>query len=185
MHKALNDHIVAAIEISESLKLGLLTRLLKMAYLEFCTNDEVELSEPSTSDKRSALRSVDRDRPPKVIGSWDWDIKADSITCDPEVALLFNADAKEAAQGLPISAFATAVHPDDLSRFNLAIDRTIRDGSAYSIVYRLVQADQSIKWVFAIGRGVMENGEVTRFPGTLIDVSEDEARRNRGMNFHP
>lgn len=182
--KELDQAIVSAIGLSDDLKQDFLTYLLKIAYLHYC-GIEADLKFPAGySIQKNNLRSMSGEKPPATIGSWRWDVENDILSCDPEVAKIFNVEPCQADIGLPLSEYVKAVHPDFLPQLSTAIERTLQDGSAFNCVYPLIQKDGSEKWVFAIGRGVMgEHGRVSHFPGTIIDLTEDEVRKQRVMRF--
>lgn len=107
------------------------------------------------------------------IGIWDWDVPQDRITADARFATLYGVDPELAAAGAPISAFFGKIHPDDVDRLGVAIERALASGERLLEEYRLVQDDGSHRWVLAEGRCIPgEDGRPLRFPGVSVDITE-------------
>lgn len=74
-------------------------------------------------------------------------------------------------------------HPDDVQRIREDFDRALFEQSPYSIEYRILHADGSIRWVFEQGQLTLEeDGKTFWLDGALFDVtdrkrSEEEIRR--------
>ena len=108
----------------------------------------------------------------EFVGTWDWDIASNLVVADERFAHFYSVDPTEAARGAPVEAFTKAIHPDDVERVGAAIQAAIA-GQDFAEEYRLIQADQSIKWVIARGRvRINADGQAVRFPGTVIDITE-------------
>jgi PAS domain-containing protein len=173
-HRRLRLALETAISEATDLKDRFLAYLLSMAYLEL---DAVELRSQDQSSRVDA-EEPERDfapnfLPPKVVGSWNWDVKRDRVRADPEVAKLFQVDPSAAAAGTPIAAFAQAVHPEDVPRLQAAIQHSLTSGESLCLAYRVLRSSGGSRCVLAIGRAVLDNGIATSFPGTLVDVEDD------------
>ena len=106
------------------------------------------------------------------IGTWIWEVQANRVHADRNLAQLFNvADAE--ANGGPIERYLAAMHPDDIAPAREAIDKAAREGGKFDVEYRLRRADGTYRWVSARGWGERDpaTGEVTRFPGVVLDIS--------------
>jgi signal transduction histidine kinase/CheY-like chemotaxis protein/GAF domain-containing protein len=107
------------------------------------------------------------------VGAWDWDIAADVVRADERFARLYGVDAEFARRGAPLQDFFRAIHPDDLPALQTTIAKTVQDGSAFSVEYRLVQPDGDVVWVIAEGRCVLDaEGRTIRLPGVSFDITE-------------
>ncbi len=117
-----------------------------------------------------------------VIGTWDWHVEEDKVFANARFADLYGVDPAAAARGVPLSVFVANIHPEDIDRVDAAIQETLKGSDTFSQEYRLIQADDSIRWVLARGhcqRGA--GGEVSRFPGAVIDITDrKEAERHSG-----
>jgi PAS domain-containing protein len=172
--------LCSAVDLSRDEKFALLTHILEMALIELS-----ELKKNSATEKMSHpnLTPVSEERSPDVIGSWHWDIVDKVVYADPDVALIYNVTPEAAEQGVPQDDFGAAIHPDDMGKVGHAVSHTLSEGGGFSVVYRLVQADKSLKTVLAIGRAAFKDGAPVTFTGTIIDVTDDDARRERAMKF--
>jgi PAS domain S-box-containing protein len=123
-----------------------------------------------------------------LVGTWDWDVPGNRVTADDQFAALFNLDPLTAGLGVPIAEFLRAIHPDDAERVGVEIAAALSEGSPYKSEYRLVGEDGKVTWVVASGRPRVDaNGQIYRFPGVAIDVSEQhrvaEALRESELQF--
>jgi PAS domain-containing protein len=128
----------------------------------------------SIHDEKLEARLRDRLRNnPVRFGVWDWDVSNDKSYCDSVIAEMFSVDAKLAAAGLPIADYIGAIHPDDLTAFSQAISRSTTTGGLFEARYRLLTKNR-ITWVLARGHCFLDDsGRPFRFPGAVVDVSED------------
>jgi PAS domain S-box-containing protein len=107
-----------------------------------------------------------------IIGSWDWEIRSDIVYADPNFARLHGVEQAEAETGPPIGRFLEAIHVSDRDAVNDAISDAVAKAGDYSIEYRLIQLDGSIRWVSARGRSYNDDrGRPLRFPGVLLDIT--------------
>jgi PAS domain-containing protein len=157
-----------------------LTHILEIALFELS-----ELSREPATEKVShrAPAPVSEERPPDVIGSWNWDITNKVVYADPDVAVIYNVTPEAAERGVPADEFGAAIYADDMPDVTHAVHFTLSEGGGFTVVYRLVQADGSLKAVLAIGHVVFKNGSPVNFKGTIIDVTDDDARRERAMKY--
>ena len=76
-----------------------------------------------------------------MIGTWDWDIRNNSLRADSRLAALFGVDREEAARGLPLKALITAIHPKDRDRAATSIQQISKSGGDYAEEHRIVQPE--------------------------------------------
>ena len=107
------------------------------------------------------------------IGTWDWDVRNDSITADERFARLYGVDPDRAARGAPLNEFFASVHPEDAPELKRAIDDALATGNTFAREYRLRTADNVVRWVVARGRCTLApDGSPIRFPGVSFDITE-------------
>jgi PAS domain S-box-containing protein len=108
-----------------------------------------------------------------VLGTWVWDIEADTLTGDERFARTFGIATEQAAQGVTRTLTREAIHPDDLDQaHHLTIEAT-ETGKQYRAEYRIRRPDGEYIWVQANGQCEFdESGAPYRFPGVLIDIHE-------------
>jgi PAS domain-containing protein len=172
--------VLSAADLSREADFGILTHVLEIALAELADLGQV----PSTENRpRRTLIPVSEDRLPDVIGSWNWDIVNKVVYADHDVAVIYNVAPEAAERGIPQDDFGAAIYSCDMPKVAHAVSHTLAEGSGFTVVYRLVQADGSLKTVLAVGRATFEDEVPVSFKGTIIDVTEDGARRKRGMKF--
>jgi PAS domain S-box-containing protein len=109
-----------------------------------------------------------------MVGTWDWDITADVVTADERFAALYDVSPGQAAVGLPIGAFLTAIHPEDRSRVGAEISESLKAGGPVRFEYRILGKDGTIRWVVASGRVISDaKGRATRLPGVVVDITDE------------
>ena len=106
------------------------------------------------------------------IGSW-------SFTADGKreywSAEWFNILGLDPAHGVPtIPEYLNIVHPDDREFVKSEIERMITKGEGCDAKYRILHPRRGVRWIRGVGTPIFENGVVTRFAGTSIDITEEE-----------
>jgi PAS domain S-box-containing protein len=78
------------------------------------------------------------------------------------------------AQGIPSrKAVLQRIHPDDFDRLNAEVERALDEKRRYSVAYRIVLPDGTVKHLESIGQPVFSpNGELVEVVATQIDVTE-------------
>ncbi|WP_052600485.1 HWE histidine kinase domain-containing protein [Microvirga lotononidis] len=107
-----------------------------------------------------------------VVGTWDWDIQSDLVYADERFSSLYGVDPEAAAAGAPIANFVSGIHPDDHSRIEEEIRRSVEKGGTLAAEYRTIDKRGQIHWVFAQGRCYHAGGQPVRFPGISVDITE-------------
>jgi PAS domain S-box-containing protein len=105
------------------------------------------------------------------MGLWNWNIQTGEIKWSPEHEQIFGL-APGTFDGR-YETFDSCLHPDDREALNWAINRAIKNQSAYQHEYRIVWADASVHWVEGRGQAFYDQtGCAVRMMGTVIDISE-------------
>ena len=107
------------------------------------------------------------------IGTWSWDIAGDHLVWSTHCKALFGLPPEtEMTRAL----FLERIHPDDRHNAEATIARSLAEGRAYDIEYRVVWSDGAIHWVAAKGRGYQDGlGRPERFEGTVQDIDGRKA----------
>ncbi|MCY7333034.1 MAG: response regulator, partial [Pseudanabaena sp. CAN_BIN31] len=105
------------------------------------------------------------------IGSWAFDIQSQKITWSKELFHMFGLDPN---QPEPIFVdYLQMIHPDDRVLLQQCVERASIDGTSYTIDYRVIQPDYSIR--YHEGRGEVERneqGQTVRLFGTNLDITD-------------
>jgi PAS domain S-box-containing protein len=102
--------------------------------------------------------------------------------CD--FSVMFISDAVSSIAGYPAAdflsqpdresrTFASIIYPEDLAQVAVTIQQGIENKQCYSLEYRLLAADGTIKWVWDKGSPVFdENGNAKYLDGVIFDISD-------------
>lgn len=108
------------------------------------------------------------------LGSWCWDIQADTVDWSSELYHLFGLD-----PALPAPRFVeqeSLLPPESWQMLRASVTRAIEEGEPYSLELPIVRGDGSQGWLLAHGRPVRgADGTVVKLRGTAQDVSERKA----------
>ena len=116
-------------------------------------------------------------------GTWDWDIVQDRVTWSEELYKFHGL--KPGEFGGTVADFARLVHPDDAPRLNDAIDRAMKGQEGYTVDFRTVRPDGTVRWLTTTGRVFFDaHGKPVRMMGATADVTdrrevEEELRRSK------
>ena len=104
------------------------------------------------------------------IGSWEMNWQTRELYWSDEMYLLLELDP---SQNLDYDYFRKAIHPDDLKTAHEVLKKSVRNGTSFKYVHRLLFKDGRIKWVIERGRSFHnEKGKVIRTHGTVQDITQ-------------
>ncbi|MCC0179575.1 PAS domain-containing protein [Waterburya agarophytonicola K14] len=131
---------------------------------------------PLTDDQPTQLTLQESEKRLKLatnasgIGMWFWDLLEDTLEW---------TDLGKAIFGIPVDdnfsyeTFFNLLHPEDRDRTQEAIDRALAEQTEYSIEYRIILSDGSIRWILAKGRGFyLRECKPVSMMGTVQDISD-------------
>jgi PAS domain S-box-containing protein len=105
------------------------------------------------------------------IGSWEHNLKTDRAFWSDELFRLFGLDPQK--DPADIVVFFDLVHPDDRPKLKKAIDETLRERKPYSIDYRLIRTDGTVRILHAQAEIVADDaGDPVILSGTAQDITE-------------
>jgi two-component system sensor histidine kinase/response regulator len=104
------------------------------------------------------------------LAVWEWDITNDKLIWDDRVFELYGVNREDL---LPVyDSWLKILHPDDIEKTNLTIEKAISDGTEYSTEFRVIHPDGSVKYIKAFGQVIKgENGKSGRLIGINYDIS--------------
>lgn len=108
------------------------------------------------------------------MGSWEIDLESEKISYSDSYAELFGHD--DLPDFISIKSWLDKIYPSDRDNVEAALEKTIRDKEPYSIEFRIVHADQSIRWIASRGRLIFNRqGKPEKLIGISMDISERRA----------
>jgi PAS domain S-box-containing protein len=147
------------------------TSLTRLAGAAVQVLTRVEGAEKSELALRDAQARLETTLSAGEVGTWTWDVTADRVVADRNLARMFGVTAAEAAGG-PLDTFTEAIHRDDRERVTRVVKRVLKEGESYETDYRIVRPTQDVCWVITRGRVERDAaGRATRVAGVTIDVT--------------
>ncbi|WP_247728835.1 PAS domain-containing protein [Halovivax limisalsi] len=129
-------------------------------------------------EREEALRAAKAELETAVeagaVGTWIWDVQADTITAGTAFARTFGIDPDRAREGVSIERFTAAICEADRERVVQSIEDAIASGGEYEETYRLATPrGEPARWIYARGRvETDDDGTPVRFPGIAIDITD-------------
>ncbi|OEF96619.1 response regulator [Desulfuribacillus alkaliarsenatis] len=105
------------------------------------------------------------------MGRWELNLSDNKLYWSEGIYEIFDVDPENF--GASYEAFLDFVHPEDRDLLNDAYVQSVKNKVPYELVHRLLMKDQSIKWVYEVGRTYYdEEGKATRSVGTVQDITK-------------
>lgn len=115
------------------------------------------------------------------IGTWEWDVRADTIQFSPECRALLGL-----APGVKVGyrRYRALVHLDDRPRLDEAVSRCRRESRELDTEYRITHSNGEVRWIMVKGRGFTDGAaRLLRMIGVSIDITSrkqaEESLRQR------
>ncbi|MEW6497224.1 MAG: PAS domain S-box protein [Cyanobacteriota bacterium] len=104
------------------------------------------------------------------VGSWEFEIATQTITWSEELFHIYGLDPQ---QGEPTYAeHLQQFFPEDRAVLEKSIDAAIHERKSYQFDYQWLRPDGSYRYLVATGKPIVNNGEVIRLFGTVLDMTE-------------
>jgi len=120
------------------------------------------------------------------IGGWEYDVKEDWFTWTDEIYRIYGVN-KEEYDPNDLNKSISFYSPEDRDKIDKAFKNAVENGEAYDLELRLNPADGSEIWVRTIGEPVVEDGEVVKVFGNIMDITdkkENEKKVEEQHSFH-
>ena len=104
--------------------------------------------------------------------------------CDANWTMEFISDAIAGISDYPASdfinnqvrTFASIIYPEDVAMVEKTILEGVSAKQPYIIEYRVIRADETVRWVYEKGQGILnKEGELIRLDGAIFDITERKA----------
>ncbi|HEY8616023.1 sensor histidine kinase [Phenylobacterium sp.] len=113
------------------------------------------------------------------LGLWEYDIRADAVTWDARTRELFGVEPDAA---IDFASYMARLRPDEAPMMRAAYQAALRgeNGGRYSVEHRTRARDGSERWVRSWAQVLFgADGQATHVLGTIQDISEEVAARER------
>ena len=105
------------------------------------------------------------------VATWNWDIVADKVTVDSNMARLFPVDTSSSGPA-PLARYVDVIHPDDRERVGEQIEQALQSQQPFESRYRVRASDGEYHSVLARGRVEYgADGTPLQFPGVILDIT--------------
>jgi PAS domain S-box-containing protein len=129
-----------------------------------------KLEEKSEDLQKERLKLADAQKLAH-IGSWEWDVEDDKIAWSDELFRIHMMDPKEGY--VTIQKVYDMIHPADKDNVREAVKKSMKRLRPFSLYYRIVLQDKSIKTLHARGEVIVNDaGELKGMIGTDQDVTD-------------
>jgi two-component system CheB/CheR fusion protein len=105
------------------------------------------------------------------LGTWDYNPQTRELIWDKRCREIYGFKIN---QTVDVAAFFAVIHPDDRKYVENRITETFeaKGSGEFDVEYRTIPIDDKVKWLKGKGRAYFdEEGEPTRFIGTLLDIT--------------
>jgi PAS domain S-box-containing protein len=114
------------------------------------------------------------------MGSWVFNLAADTVSASPELLRIFGRDPGEEQLTKEMHSdvrsrliFRASVHPEDRPFVEKFAHERQNETAVRELEYRIVLPDGSVKYVYSVVHPVLDNaGNVVEYIGTIMDVTE-------------
>lgn len=140
-----------------------------------CTlENEIDQRTTALQNSEAVLRTAQR---VAHVGNWEFDVITQKITWSEEQFRIFGLDPN---QGEPTyEEHLQQIHPNDRSSVEQSHAQLIATGRNDELDFRILRPNGEIRYVSGRGETVInEQGQVTKFFGTTIDITERKLSEN-------
>ncbi len=142
---------------------GLAERMLGMSH----DVTELKLVEQSLRESEADLTEAQR---LANVGSWQWDLQADTVTWSEQLYRIYGLDPSLPA--VSYKGHETLYTPESWLRLQGAVEETLRSGTPYELDLEMNHSDGTSKWIIAKGEVRRDGaGNIVRLRGTVDDIT--------------
>ena len=105
------------------------------------------------------------------MGAWDYDVRTGSVKWSSSLEIIHGL--APGSFGGTFDDYLTDIHPEDREFVMGSLARTVEQGAAHDIEYRIILPDGTIRWVEGKGEVICDDtGKAVRVTGVCMDISE-------------
>lgn len=121
--------------------------------------------------ERSRTRLAEAERIAR-IGSWEWDIPANRLTCSEGLYAIYGITAED-FDGYYEPSNTDHIHPEDRARVEAEMEEAVQTGTPVDIEYRIIRPDGRVRRLHSRAELTADAaGNALRLTGTVQDVTE-------------
>ena len=106
------------------------------------------------------------------IGYWDYDFSTEKLYWSPRLYTIYDVDINKE---ITLAFVENLMHPDDVEKHRELLKSVTPDVDTYSLSYRIIQKDGSIKYILAEMEVVRaEDKSTLKYRGTIIDITKQK-----------
>ncbi|MEO7091792.1 MAG: PAS domain-containing protein, partial [Polyangiales bacterium] len=110
------------------------------------------------------------------IGSWEWDVRTNSVTWSDELYRIYGLPPRSC--NITLEFFLARLHEDDRARVHGHVGQALERGERFSYPERILRPDGSIRHLDTVGEAARDaSGVVTGLIGTCRDVTDETRAR--------
>ncbi|MDP5061607.1 MAG: PAS domain S-box protein, partial [Maribacter sp.] len=110
------------------------------------------------------------------IGYWDYTFSTEKLYWSPRLYAIYDVDPNTV---ITLAFVESLMHPDDLESHRELLKSVTPDVDTYSISYRIIQKDGSIKYILAEMEVVRaEDKSPLKYRGTIVDITKKKETEN-------
>jgi signal transduction histidine kinase/CheY-like chemotaxis protein len=133
--------------------------------------DELEHSTASKQELEVERNRLNEAQAIAKVGSWDLLVPSFQLNWSSEAYRIFEFQ-QQPLEPL-YEAFRNRIHPEDLVKFDLTIENSLKKGERFVLEYRIVCPKDGIKYLLGLGEVVKNiDGLVSCWKGTVQDITE-------------
>ena len=131
---------------------------------------------PGVERRRNEARLIENEERLRLatqagkVGVWDWDIKANRVEWTEALYEIHGLRKDEFAG--TVEGFAGLIHPEDRSKVQESIERSLKTGEPYNSEFRTVRPDGELRWLITNARVLMDESGPYRLIGATADITE-------------
>ncbi|MEX2582588.1 MAG: PAS domain S-box protein, partial [Gemmatimonadota bacterium] len=108
------------------------------------------------------------------LGSWEWDVAANTVTWSDELYRIYGL--RPGSEAIDFESYLSRVHPDDRPIVGATIRQTLDAGATFDFIERIVRTDGTERVLHSQGEVIRDAaGEAVRLIGACHDVTDQTA----------
>ncbi|MFP4050720.1 MAG: PAS domain S-box protein [Thermoplasmata archaeon] len=111
------------------------------------------------------------------IGGWEYDVEKDEMYWTENLFKLHDIN-KEDKKG-HIEKSLEFYPPDAIEKVKKSFEKAVNEGESYDIEVPFLNADGKKMWIRTIGKPVIEDGEVKKVIGNMMDITDKKKKEEK------